>query len=1528
MRRANKVSTAVVIVFVAAAVAVAIAPAVGGEPPEGADLAAKPAPLDYFQTLYKDYRPGYLDFLAGTRKNGAAIGYHWGMATAVVPTSFEKAFTTFNQIEEHTQAYSEIEAARRCEARGDHRDAMKIYQQVIEKYPRVMYRVDQHGVFVPISLYCQLRILSLPPADLAFYRTLYDGRAKEAFDQAKRQYSLIGFQEIVDSMLATTYGADALLTLGNCAMDNGRFEEALERFSLLKQFFRQSGDAAKELDAKIAHCRNSIADGAAGNAQFIDENRAVSTADSAPQPDVKDPMAVSVPVWKETLPGSYKDFTVYTQPVVARDSVVYLHKNIVYSHSLLNGQLRWKFDIGGQLTRQIPGEQLLPLDELLVHEGMVYANVIKSGPSLVALDFISGQMKWIAGPTAPLTKQDTLIRYESAPVGGQRTVYAGYVLDNIEGDTHFDTVYGIKAFDSETGQELWNQQLCRLSPGKFSAGTAEERRIRIRSFSSPPVLHQGTLYYNTNAGAIAALDARSGEIKWVIRYPYWPTIHDATAKFQTAVLWSNQAPIVAGDSLCVAPVDSPMLFCIERNTGKVKWTYMKGVDYTGHAGHRYLRAASILGPTKAGELVVAYGARSAPLHVLDIKTGQTGWAPDDIIKPETRPAMTLSSPDLAPKLKHMETISVQLADFVLGARPMLTESGKLYVCSLDFFKYSSWRAPGYVSSMSTVSLPEKKIVNQRRFYDSVLQSMVNWLIYTQAAALVKEPEFEPYRANWTKIANDTVPGNDEPEFLPMVRLSLSRYGMPFELRMDARSVSMCYDRAAVLSVLEKRKDAPAIFARAEQALYDNEHLKAAALLKECTQAASAEDLDLRTRVNQLCYQVNLSMAQQAIRDGKAAEELAASLDLSRTAGDLAGEVQAMLALSEAYQRSNDTAAAVRCLRSIIRYYGNKPYASSVLAINNVETTIANASIAMDRTVAHLHSEFYVREFNRVAALQRSAIPSYAAAVSPLPRMLSVEAGPLAVRRLLAVLKADSQFAGKYEQTAAIELGAASEADLLRMVMEFPGTRAAQEVLDRLQKSPTAQAGNWSARKYLWSLSYVADVCGLTLNDKSREMLSLPAASKLPGMLDTVTEKKVPFEDQEVFRMILERRDEGMPAHPELMFVGGRARKRLDNKFEVSCYDVRTGQKKWSTPPLRLKGTGQEPGFSEAFVYSDTVVVHGLYDVLAFNVLDGKPRWTYRAPFNFEILNACLAGNLLILAGSSQTVALFVPTDAPTGEVAWECQESGDLYIAPFVVKDRVILVRKNTDCVTARQVGTGRLIATLEVPGISRCDKHPLLDTGPATLPVAHAGNLLIVTDNSYYIAIDVMKMAVIWKRPIDNNDESREPPMRLSMNERCCVVLKKDFDAAAIYGINSATGALLWRNDVKVPGSPKPMHSIVVGEQVVGILPGAGRGFHVIGLDPLTGKQLYATEFSECQTEPVLALFPTFFGDHVVLRLQDNQKFSCVAINAKTGKRGASIAAEGVGPIGAIGKVSMAVQAGSPAIFSQTQNCLVIGTK
>ena len=141
---------------------------------------------------------------------------------------------------------------------------------------------------------------------------------------------------------------------------------------------------------------------------------------------------------------------------------IYRYRNIIYCRSILNGELRWKNDLGGRVKWQNWKAVQWPQEDLVVQDGLVFTPMNKIGPSLVAIDEVTGQLKWAYGPIQAATPEQAKTRILAPPAGGPKAVYAGYVLDDIEGDTHTDTEYGLIAFESTTGRVLWQTQLCRL----------------------------------------------------------------------------------------------------------------------------------------------------------------------------------------------------------------------------------------------------------------------------------------------------------------------------------------------------------------------------------------------------------------------------------------------------------------------------------------------------------------------------------------------------------------------------------------------------------------------------------------------------------------------------------------------------------------------------------------------------------------------------------------------------------------------------------------------------------------------------------------------------------------------------------------------------------------------------------------------------------------------------------------------------------------------------------------------------------
>src|SRR5581483_3723861 len=161
-------------------------------------------------------------------------------------------------------------------------------------------------------------------------------------------------------------------------------------------------------------------------------------------PDPAQPVGRTEFVWSESHPQPQREWYVRALPWIAGNSICYLHHNVLYCRSLLSGKLNWSFGPGGSLdwfdrviSNYANGIHSCPVyhpeSDLLIHDGLVFASIVKDGPSLVAVDQITGQLRWARGAIAATTDSERNTRYLTAPAPGPNVVYAPYVLEEITG---------------------------------------------------------------------------------------------------------------------------------------------------------------------------------------------------------------------------------------------------------------------------------------------------------------------------------------------------------------------------------------------------------------------------------------------------------------------------------------------------------------------------------------------------------------------------------------------------------------------------------------------------------------------------------------------------------------------------------------------------------------------------------------------------------------------------------------------------------------------------------------------------------------------------------------------------------------------------------------------------------------------------------------------------------------------------------------------------------------------------------------
>lgn len=131
------------------------------------------------------------------------------------------------------------------------------------------------------------------------------------------------------------------------------------------------------------------------------------------------------------------------------------------------------------------------------------------------------------------------------------------------------TQFHVVAFDSKRGELVWQRFIAAAET--FQQGATIEYTQNLLS------LDEGTLYLNTNRGAIAALRARDGQIHWVTRYPQ-VAADDGEAAVREPSPGRGLTPCVIHQGLVfAAPADSDCVFALEAASGLLRWATPRGV---------------------------------------------------------------------------------------------------------------------------------------------------------------------------------------------------------------------------------------------------------------------------------------------------------------------------------------------------------------------------------------------------------------------------------------------------------------------------------------------------------------------------------------------------------------------------------------------------------------------------------------------------------------------------------------------------------------------------------------------------------------------------------------------------------------------------------------------------------------------------------------------------------------------------------------------------------------------------------------
>lgn len=267
---------------------------------------------------------------------------------------------------------------------------------------------------------------------------------------------------------------------------------------------------------------------------------------------------------------------------------------------------------------------------------------------IIALDWSAqGRLVWLRKsrdltlPNRVKDGADRFVSFEGTPVADARNVYVA-VSDHRE-----QTATYVMCFDAETGADRWARYLgagAADANNVLGVGMGFGNQVSTDYGHTLLSLDGPTLYYQTNLGALVAIDAETGSVRWATTYPRQDQLRAGRRDRDL-----NPAVVHRG-MVFVAPSDADQVFAFDAETGRLIWKSdpipedLKLTHVLGVAHDRLIATGDrvILFDVKTGKLIQAwpdtgnsiegfgrgllagdkiYWPTRNEIHVLDQKTG-------------------------------------------------------------------------------------------------------------------------------------------------------------------------------------------------------------------------------------------------------------------------------------------------------------------------------------------------------------------------------------------------------------------------------------------------------------------------------------------------------------------------------------------------------------------------------------------------------------------------------------------------------------------------------------------------------------------------------------------------------------------------------------------------------------------------------------------------------------------------------------------------------------------------------------------
>ncbi|TWT77507.1 PQQ enzyme repeat protein [Posidoniimonas polymericola] len=246
-------------------------------------------------------------------------------------------------------------------------------------------------------------------------------------------------------------------------------------------------------------------------------------------------------------------------PAVTRDGLLYQAPVLNAGPAMYQAQGMRAFQV--MQSGVLGGAFQTPLGPLEIDHGVLYARVGRErprrtgqvvrtavDPRLLGFGLLSEGLQVVE-----LDEPDVPWRFSGPPLVESGLVYVA--LDAAEVRPRV----ALACYSAATGRQLWFTSVC--------SGPPAEETISARP-ADTLTKQGGTLFFNSNLGAIAAVDASSGAVDWIAEYPRYPV---GGAPDRGAESPRVSPCIAYRGRLLAAPVDSPHVFALDQASGRWLW---------------------------------------------------------------------------------------------------------------------------------------------------------------------------------------------------------------------------------------------------------------------------------------------------------------------------------------------------------------------------------------------------------------------------------------------------------------------------------------------------------------------------------------------------------------------------------------------------------------------------------------------------------------------------------------------------------------------------------------------------------------------------------------------------------------------------------------------------------------------------------------------------------------------------------------------------------------------------------------------